>query len=64
MKTFNQIRKDTSTIKKIDGVPVAFKKVSNGVAVSIDGEVLDVYPTQSQADKMATEFIKQLKALQ
>lgn len=64
MKTFNQIRKDKSDTKKIDGVPVTFKKVTNGIAVSIDGEVLDVYPTQSQADKMATEFIKQLKALQ
>lgn len=64
MKTFNQIRKDKSETKKINGIPVTFKKVTNGIAVSIDGDVLDVYPTMPQAEKMATEFTKQLKALQ
>lgn len=64
MKTFNQVRKGKSDTKKINGVPVTFNQVSKGIAVIIDGEVLDVYPTQSQAEKMATEFIKQLKALQ
>ena len=60
MKTLSQLRNKTTT-KKINGTVVAFKNVSNGVAVTIDGEVLDVYPNINQAEKMATEFLKQLK---
>ncbi len=61
MKTFAKIRQAKPTVKKIEGVNVDFKKVSNGVAVSIEGDLLDVYPNEQQATRFATEFIKQLK---
>jgi hypothetical protein len=64
MKTFAAVRQTKPTIKKIDGMKVEFQKVKAGVAVNIEGDLLDVYPNEQQATKFATEFIKQLKVKQ
>lgn len=59
MKTLKELRSNT---KKINGYPVTFKNVPGGkIKVSIDGDELDTYPTQSEAEKMAKEFLKQYK---
>jgi glycine cleavage system protein P-like pyridoxal-binding family len=47
--------------KKIDRVPVMIHKEKNGFVVYIDGDRLDAYKTQKEAEKMAKEFIKQYK---
>lgn len=64
MKTFAKVRRSTQPVKKIDGFKVEFQKTKTGVAVKIEGDLLDVYPNEQQATKFATEFIKQLKAQQ
>ena len=47
--------------KKIDRVPVMIHKEVGGYAVYIDGDRLDSYKTQQQAERMAKEFVKQYK---
>ena len=64
MKTFANIRQVKPIVKKIDGMKVEFQKVKAGVAVNIEGDLLDVYPNEQQATKFAAEFIKQLKVKQ
>jgi hypothetical protein len=69
MKTFRSLRElagrkpsnQSVFDKKIDGVPVKVTKELNGFVVYIDGDRLDSYKTQQQAEKMAKEFIKQYK---
>lgn len=61
MKKLKELRSKSST-KKIAGYTVAFKNVSNGrVEASIDGDKLDTYANQAEAEKMAKEFLKQYK---
>jgi len=68
-KTFGSIREKISTgksgtivfDKKIDRIPVVIHKDKSGFVVYIDGDKLDAYKTQPQAEKMAKEFIKQYK---
>jgi len=47
--------------KKIDRIPVMIHKEKAGFVVYIDGDRLDAYKTQPQAEKMAKEFVKQYK---
>ena len=47
--------------KKIDRVPVMIHKEVSGFVVYIDGDRLDAYTTQREAERMATEFVKQYK---
>lgn len=69
MKTFRSLRElagrkpsgQSVFDKKIDNVPVKITKELNGFVVYIDGDRLDSYKTQQQAEKMAKEFIKQYK---
>jgi hypothetical protein len=69
MKTFAELResKDKATSgkmvfnKKIGGVPVMIHKEANGFIVYIDGDKLDSYKSQKEAEKMAAEFVKQYK---
>ena len=68
MKTFAQIREakkpvasNTVFSKKILNVPVKINKDGNKFVVIIDGDTLDSYNSQAQAEKMATAFVKQLK---
>ena len=47
--------------KKINRVPVNIHKDTSGFVVEIDGDRLDSYRTQKEAEKMAKEFVKQYK---
>jgi len=47
--------------KKINRIPVMIHKERNGFVVYIDGDRLDAYKTQREAEKMAKEFVKQYK---
>jgi len=68
-KKFEHIREKLSTgksgavvfNKKIDRIPVVIHKDVSGFIVYIDGDKLDAYKTQPEAEKMAKEFIKQYK---
>jgi hypothetical protein len=47
--------------KKISGLPVMIHKEKNGFVVYIDGDRLDDYKSQKEAEKMAKEFVKQYR---
>lgn len=47
--------------KRIDSVPVKVFKERAGFVVYIDGDRLDAYKTQAEAEKMAETFVKQYK---
>ena len=68
MKKFNTIREsagrkssnDMVFNKKISGYKVMIHKEVSGFVVYIDGDRLDKYKSQKEAEKMATEFAKEL----
>lgn len=47
--------------KKISGVTLMIHKQKGKFVTFIDGERLDAYRTQKEAEKMGREFIKQAK---
>lgn len=69
MKTFTEIRelagrKPTGqevVKKKVGKIQYTVNKERNGFVVYIDGDRLDVYKNQREAEKSAIEFIKQYK---
>lgn len=67
MKTFRDIREaskpkgDVVFDKKIDKVPVKITKGSKGFTVYIDGDMLDTFKSQKEAEKTAQTVIKELK---
>jgi hypothetical protein len=68
-KTFKQIRELAGRHpagqmvfnKKMGKVPVMIHKERNQFVVYIDGDRLDAYKTQREAERMAKEFVKQYK---
>ena len=69
MKTFTQLREKLQRRpsaqevfnKKIDRIPVKINKERAGFVVYIDGDRLDAYKTQKEAEKMAQQFVKTYK---
>jgi hypothetical protein len=69
MKTFKQLREfkgrhpsgEMTFNKKVMGIPVMIHKEKSGYVVYIDGDRLDSYKSQGQAEKMAMQFVKQYK---
>lgn len=69
MKTFQQIReaikpKSKGKVvfdKKIDRVPVRIEKDAKGFHVYIDGDFLDTFKSQKEAEKTATTVVKELR---
>lgn len=47
--------------KKIDGIEVKVTKDGSKFIAFIDGDKLDAYSSQKEAEKMASQFIKQYK---
>jgi hypothetical protein len=47
--------------KKVKGVKAMIHKERNGFVAYIDGDRLDVYRTQREAEKAISEFMKQYK---
>jgi len=71
MKTFNQIREITGRKpegqqvlnKKLGRIQVQVYKERNGFVAYVDGDRLDSYKNKNEAEKAATEFVKQLKGM-
>jgi hypothetical protein len=71
MKTFLQLRELTGRKpigkvvfdKKINRVPVKINNEKNKFVVYIDSDRLDSYNSQREAEKAATEFMKQYKGM-
>lgn len=69
MKTFLQLRELTGRKpigkpvfdKKINRIPVKIHNEKNKFVVYIDGDRLDAYNSQKEAEKAANEFMKQYK---
>jgi hypothetical protein len=69
MRTFRQLREKLNRHpsgqmvfnKKIDRIPVMIHKESSGFVVYLDGDRLDSYKTQREAEKMAKQFVKTYK---
>lgn len=69
MKTFVQLREKLGRHpsgqmvfnKKVKNIPVMIHKETSGFVVYIDGDRLDSYKNQKQAEKMAMQFVAQLK---
>lgn len=67
MKTFKQIYEakmppgEHVADMKIKGVDIMIHKDKGKYIVYIDGDKLDSYATEKEAERMAKEFIKQLK---
>ena len=69
MKTFSKLRELAGRKpegkmvfnKKVKGVKAMIHKERNGFVAYIDGDRLDVYKTQREAEKAITEFMKQYK---
>ena len=49
--------------KKMKGVKVVIHKERNGFVAYNDGDRLDVYRSQREAEKAASEFMKQYKGM-
>lgn len=66
MKTFQTIREAVKSKeqvvfnKKIDRVPVKIVKVSKGYDLFVDGDRLDTFKSQAEAEKTAKTVIKEL----
>ena len=71
MKTFLDLRELTGRKpegkivfnKKMKGVKVVIHKERNGFVTYIDGDRLDWYRSQREAEKAASEFMKQYKGM-
>ena len=71
MKTFLDLRELTGRKpegkivfnKKMKGVKVVIHKERNGFVTYIDGDRLDLYRSQREAEKAASEFMKQYKRM-
>ena len=61
MKTFEDLRENVVYDKKINRVPVKIVKKGNKFDAFVDGDKLDSYASQKEAEKMAAEFVKQYK---
>lgn len=67
MKTFQNIREAVKSKgkvvfdKKIDRVPVRIEQDAKGFRLYIDGDMLDTFKTQKEAEKTAQTVIKELK---
>jgi len=71
MKSFLELRELTGRKpegkmvfnKKMKGIKVMIHKEKNGFVAYIDGDRLDVYKSQKEAEKAINEFMKQYKGM-
>lgn len=71
MKTFSQIRELTGRKpegkivfnKKIGRIQIMVYQERNGFVAYVDGDRLDRYRSKNEAEKAATEFVKQYKGM-
>jgi len=67
MKTFNQIREAAKKVsgdivfnKKINKIPVVITKDAKGFTAYVDGDKLDTFKSQKEAQKSAETIVKEL----
>ena len=62
MKTFRQLRESSKPVfkKKMGGYPVVISKSPKGYELKIDGDKVDVFKTQKEAEKTAQQVLKDL----
>lgn len=62
MKTFQQLRESSKQVfnKKMGGYPVVISKSPSGYELKIDGDKVDVFKTQKEAEKTAKQVLKDL----
>lgn len=68
MIQFTELRKkmppgDHIMDKKIDGIQVMVHKYKNKFDAYVDGDKLDSYRTRAEAEKAATQFVKQFRKM-
>ena len=63
MKSFRTLRADLEESKKmkVKGITIEIVKVKNKFQAKVDGDLLDTYASEKEAEKMAKEFVKQYK---
>lgn len=63
MKTFQQIREAKDKVvlkKKMSGYPVVITKTEKGFHLSIDGDSVDTFKSQKEAESTAKQVLKDL----
>lgn len=62
MQTFRQLRESSKPVfkKKMGGYPVVISKSPKGYELKIDGDKVDVFKTQKEAEKTAQQVLKDL----
>jgi hypothetical protein len=62
MKKFRQLRESSKTVlnKKMGGYPVVISKTSKGFELKIDGDHVDVFKSQKEAESTAKQVLKDL----
>ena len=60
MKTFNQLRENKVFDMKMGGYTVTITKNSKGFQLVIDGDRVDVFKTQKEAESTAKQVLKAL----
>jgi hypothetical protein len=61
VKALNEAKVDIVKSFKVHGIKVDIHKHNGRFEVQIDGDKLDVYKTQKEAEMMANNFINQYK---
>lgn len=63
MKTFRQLRESKDKVvfkKKMSGYPVVITKTDKGFHLSIDGDSVDTFKSQKEAEATAKQVLKDL----
>ena len=63
MKTFQEIREAKDKVvfnKKMSGYPVVITKTDKGFHLSIDGDSVDTFKSQKEAESTAKQVLKDL----
>jgi hypothetical protein len=63
MKTFQEIREAKDKVvfnKKMSGYPVVITKTSKGFHLTIDGDSVDTFKSQKEAESTAKQVLKDL----
>jgi len=65
MKSFQQIRESSKKVfsKKMGGYPVVINQTKKGFELNIDGDYVDAFKTQKEAETTAKQVLKDLGKL-
>ena len=62
MKNFRQLRESSKSVfnKKMGGYPVVINKTPKGFELKIDGDKVDIFKSQKEAESTAKQVLKDL----